>query len=311
MIEIIPNWHPIFTHFTIGLLLTGSVLFLAGWLLRHSNTGMRITTVARWNLAIGAVFAVITIATGYQAYYSVAHDAPSHAAMTIHLKWAWTAFVLFAIAAVLAWRDRKRLAGASIALSIMLVAAASALAVTGYLGGENVYRHGIGVMRLPESSGSGHGHSHEGGGHEHASQPEAHEHAADTELSGTADHGHARPTTAENVLDAFHHALEEGNGEGALRWLADDAVILEGGVAQSKEEYADHHLGSDMAFLAETQSRRLSRESRSGDGVVIVITRTELKGVFRDREIDLVSSETAVLKWVGEDWKIQHLHWSN
>ena len=343
MIDIIPNWHPIFTHFTIGLLLTGSVLFFVGYLLRGKSTGMRITTAARWNLGIGAVFAVITVATGYQAYYTVAHDAPSHAAMTIHLKWAWTAFVLFAIAAVLAWRDRKRFAGASIVLSIVLIAAASALAVTGYLGGENVYRHGLGVMRLPESSGPGHNHSHEGGGHDHgsstatgdASESEGHAHdetaptsaedhehgdagAPQTHAHGEADassastgHGHAKPTSAEAVLDAFHHALEEGNGEAALRWLADDAVILEGGVAQSKAEYADHHLGSDMAFLAAMQSEQLSRESRRADGVVTVITRTQLKGVFKEREIDIVSSETAVLKQVDGDWKIQHLHWSN
>lgn len=348
MIEIIPNWHPIFTHFTIGLLLTGSALFLVGYLFRHNNTGMRITTAARWNLGIGAAFAVITIATGYQAYYSVAHDTPSHAAMTIHLKWAWTAFVLFAIAALLAWRDRKRLAGAGIVLSIVLIAAASALAVTGYLGGENVYRHGIGVMRLPESSGPGHSHSHDDGeahghgeaasgngatevtaedhadeGHDHddntSSSPvddgHGHDHA---DVAGTgasqpveSTHAHAKPATPEAVLDAFHHALEEGNGQAALQWLADDVVILEGGVAQSKEEYAGHHLGSDMAFLAAMQFERLSRETRKADGVVTVITRTQLKGTFKDRDIDIVSSETAILKQTDAGWRIQHLHWSN
>lgn len=346
MIEIIPNWHPIFTHFTIGLLLTGSALFLVGYLFRRNNTGMRITTAARWNLAIGAVFAVVTIATGYQAYYSVAHDAPSHAAMTIHLKWAWTAFVLFSIAAVLAWFDRKRFAGAGIVLSIVLVAAASTLAVTGYLGGENVYRHGIGVMRLPESSGPGHNHSHEGaeahdhgdattGGtagtveeqddddhdHDHddntnsSSADDGHSHdqadVAGASQSAESPHVHAKPATPEAVLGAFHHALEEGNGQAALQWLADDVVILEGGVAQSKEEYAGHHLGSDMAFLAAMQFERLSRETRQADGVVTVITRTQVKGTFKDQDIDVVSSETAVLKQVDGDWRIQHLHWSN
>lgn len=300
MVEIIPNWHPIFTHFTIGLLLTGSALFLMGHFLRSNGIGVRVTTVARWNLGIGAGFAVVTILTGYKAYYSVAHDTASHAAMTIHLAWAWTAFVLFGTAAVLAWRDRRRLAGASILLSIVLLAAASALAVTGYLGGENVYRHGIGVMRLPESSEPGHNHAQSDG--------DAHDHGEPAIDDG---HEHAEPATPEATLDAFHHALEEGSGTMALKWLADDVVILEGGVAQSKAEYAGHHLGNDMAFLHALQSERLSREIRQANGVVTVVTRTQLRGTFKEQAIDLVSSETAVLTKTGAGWRIQHLHWSN
>lgn len=318
MIEIVPNWHPIFTHFTIGLLLTGSALFLVGYFLRGNNVSTRITTAARWNLSIGAGFAVITILTGYQAYFSVGHDAASHAAMTIHLKWAWTAFVLFGLASLLAWRDRRRLAGASIPLSIVLLAAASALAVTGYLGGENVYRHGIGVMRLPESSGPGHDHAHDDGeAHGQAAAGDgvpagSNDHAHDVQPEATGfGHAHAEPATPEDALDAFHHALEEGNGPVALEWLAEEAIILEGGVAQSKEEYAGHHLGSDMAFLRAMQSKRLSREIREANGVVTVITRTQLDGTFQERTIDLISSETAILTQTDAGWRIQHLHWSN
>lgn len=315
MVEIIPNWHPIFTHFTVGLLLTGSALFLVGYLLRGHNVGTRITTAARWNLGIGAGFAVITILTGYQAYYSVGHDTASHTAMTIHLKWALAAFVLFGTASILAWRDRSRLAGASVPLAIVLLAGASALAITGYLGGENVYRHGIGVMRLPESSGPGHDHAH--------ADVEAHDQgesavgdggwaASDNQHEAAgAGHAHAEPATPEDALDAFHHALEEDSGPTALRWLADDAVILEGGVAQSKEEYAGHHLGSDMAFLRAMRATRSSRETRGANGVVTVITRTRLQGTFNERQIDIVSSETAILKRTDAGWRIQHLHWSN
>lgn len=353
MIEIIPNWHPIVVHFTIGLLLTGSALFLVGYLLRNSSTGTRITTAARWNLGIGVAFAIVTVATGYQAYYSVAHDTPSHAAMTIHLKWAWASLVLFVIAAILAWRDRLRIAGVSIPLSVVLIAGALSLAVTGYLGAENVYRHGLGVMRLPESSGPGHNHSHgeseahdhgtssdspasaadeshddsEHGhddGHEHgapadsAQEDDGHGHAHSEATVGAAasssevgTHDHAEPNAPEAVLDAFHHALEEGNGAAALRWLADSALILEGGVTQSKAEYADHHLGSDMAFLAALETERLSRTVQRAEGTATIITRTRLKGRFKDRDIDLVSAETAVLRETDAGWKIEHLHWSN
>lgn len=305
MIEIVPNWHPMFTHFTIGLLLTGSLLFLVGHFFRGYNAGTRITAAARWNLGIGAGFAVVTILTGYQAYFSVDHDTASHAAMTIHLKWAWAAFALFGFASLLAWRDRMRSAGAGALLSVVLLAASAALAVTGYLGGENVYRHGLGVMRLPDSSGTGHDHAH---GDHGTGDPQR---AAVGEDVAHRRHDHAEPLTPEGSLDAFHHALVDGDGATALYWLAHDAVVLEGGVVQSKEEYAAHHLGSDMAFLGAVQSTRLSREIRNVNGVTIVITRTRLTGTFREQAVDLVSAETAVLMRTDSGWRIQHLHWAS
>lgn len=75
MIEIIPNWHPLIVHFTIGLLVTGAALFAAGALLRRP-AGRPLTATARSNLWIGTAFAIATVAAGLQAYYSVAHDDP-------------------------------------------------------------------------------------------------------------------------------------------------------------------------------------------------------------------------------------------
>ena len=36
-IEIIPNWHPIFVHFSVALLSVSGVMFLASALLKKSN----------------------------------------------------------------------------------------------------------------------------------------------------------------------------------------------------------------------------------------------------------------------------------
>ena len=37
MIEIIPNWHPILVHFTIGLLAISTALYAAGYALKKEN----------------------------------------------------------------------------------------------------------------------------------------------------------------------------------------------------------------------------------------------------------------------------------
>ncbi|MGY2049115.1 DUF2231 domain-containing protein [Methylobacterium sp. JK268] len=172
MIEIIPNWHPLVVHFAIALLLTAAALFATGTALARQPVGPALTLVARWNLGLGVAAALVTVATGWQAYNTVAHDGPSHANMTTHMQWALGTAAVFLGAAGAAWLDRHRVAGAGAALLALLAAGAAGLVVTGWLGGENVYRYGLGVQRLPGTDGhvhpgAGHGHDHGTDGHEH------------------------------------------------------------------------------------------------------------------------------------------------
>lgn len=174
-IEIIPNWHPVFVHFTIGLLSVSALLYLAGSLLKKEN----LLIAARWNLWIGTFITVGTVFAGFYAYNTVAHDAPSHLAMTDHKNWALFTVGTFLLLALWSlWKHR----GAKIISPVfvgLLLLASSLLAVTGYKGGEIVYRHGIGVMRMPEiHDDGGHG-SHSHGDHEIVEpKSEKHDHSA-------------------------------------------------------------------------------------------------------------------------------------
>ena len=164
MIDIIPNWHPVFVHFTIGLFSISALFYLAGLLLKKEH----LLIVARWNLWMGALVTIGTVFAGWHAYNTVAHDGPSHAAMTDHRNWALvTASVFVLLALWTFWKQRGAKTVSPIFVVIILLAA-GLLAVTGYKGGEVVYRHGLGVMRMPMVEGDGgHGsHSH-GSGHEH------------------------------------------------------------------------------------------------------------------------------------------------
>ncbi|MEE7464966.1 hypothetical protein MFUR16E_29115 [Methylobacterium fujisawaense] len=171
MIEVIPNWHPVAVHFTIALLITATALFAAGTLFKKAPSGAALTMAARWNLAIGIAVTVATLATGWSAYNTVAHDAASHENMSVHLRWAVATALVFLVAGGVAWLERRKDAGAGIALLALLAGGTGALAITGWLGGENVYRYGLGVMALPKSGD----HVHPGsGGHSH---DHAHDHA--------------------------------------------------------------------------------------------------------------------------------------
>ncbi len=303
--EIIPNWHPFLVHFTVALTLTAAGLYLAAFLLRGRAVATDLTLVARWNLWLAAASVIPTFAAGLQAYYTVAHDAPSHAAMTVHLKWAVATLVLLILAASLAWRDRIRPVGFGAALGVTVVLASGALAVTGYLGAENVYRHGLGVMSLP-AAGDGDGHDHE-----HVPSPST--------TTGAELDGHSHDTgdvlagdDPAAVADLLTHALRDGDREAVFEVLAPDVLIFEsGGVERSAEEYGGHHMPSDMAFLKAMEIERLSRSVSMKPEFATVSTRSRLKGRFRDSDVDINSTETLVLEKRDGHWLVTHIHWSS
>jgi hypothetical protein len=94
--------------------------------------------------------------------------------------------------------------------------------------------------------------------------------------------------------------------------LADDAVIYEsGGVERGRAEYASHHLEADSAFSKAVPSQ-VTRQSGATDGAVAwILTEGRTTGNYKDRPIDRVTTETAMLRRVAGVWRITHFHWSS
>jgi uncharacterized membrane protein/ketosteroid isomerase-like protein len=272
MFEIIPNYHPMFVHFTVALLTT-SLLFHLVSLIVSGARSETLAAAARWNFAVGVAFTIATVATGLLAYGSVNHDTPSHLAMTDHRNWALGTFVAFLAVAAWAWFRERGRSPASTGFVVLLALAAVLLSITAFKGGELVYRYGLGVMSIPAVSGEGHEHEHPDGGHDEGADGMAdadadadaegdgheHEHAADEsaeptdEMSAEADDGHAHeqatPAVAtgdhshgvddvlggddpEAVADLLAHAVRDGDEAAVMAILAEDVLIFETGGAE-------------------------------------------------------------------------------
>lgn len=162
--EIIPNWHPIFVHFTVALLTVSVGLYVVHQFIKDSDMKSQFHTVARWNLWLGTAITVATVLTGWYAYNTVAHDNPSHLAMTDHRNWALvTASIFILITAWSIWQYKKNKT-VNFALVISLVVASLLLGSTAWRGGEVVFRYGLGVMSLPKIEAlaeDGHEHGHD------------------------------------------------------------------------------------------------------------------------------------------------------
>ncbi len=153
-----PNIHPILVHFAYALSVTAFISYLLAAFAPAGKWRDTLQPAANWMLAFGALAIIATIAAGFQAYYTVNHDTPSHAAMTTHRNWAvpsGTAILLLAL-----WRWTARAKPASAMFITLLAAAALSLSVTAWWGGKIVYGYGLGVKSMPVVTGDGHDHEH-------------------------------------------------------------------------------------------------------------------------------------------------------
>jgi uncharacterized membrane protein len=145
----LPLWHPVAVHFPLALVVTGSVLLAAARcrpLERHAAT---LAMVGTWNLCLGAVAVLPAVGSGLAAVLSLEADAAARAAVALHIKWAVCASA--GVLLVAAWRGAGRAPESrpsAMFLAVLCVVTA-ALIVTGYHGGQNVYRHGVAVHRVP------------------------------------------------------------------------------------------------------------------------------------------------------------------
>lgn len=319
-----PNAHPIIVHFVIAFLLTSPLLLLvAAFAPAEARWRSSAQAAGDWMLALGVVAAVLAVAAGLQAYYTVAHDGPSHAAMTDHRNFGFATVALFAVFAV--WRYTTRSSTPSKLFGVFFLAAAFLLATTAWKGGRLVYHHGLGVESLPAAEGEGRHHDH-GDGHEHGeassiakdADAEAHVHdehehgaedAPDETASAAMDYSSLGPT---DVADAFQQALADGDKTALRALLAPDVVIAEGGgVERSLEEYAGHHMPADMAFTSAVEATIKKRDVLIGDALTTVITESQLHGTFNRKTIHSRMMETMALRRMEDGWKIAHIHWSS
>lgn len=138
-------WHPLVVHFPLALVVTGTLVLTAAGFVRSEPRAATLATVGTWNLILGALGAVLALATGLAAVSDVQVDAAARQAVGLHVKWAVLASVLLLLLAV--WRSAGQVAHArpSRLYLVMLWLMTAALIMAGFRGEQNVYRYAVGV----------------------------------------------------------------------------------------------------------------------------------------------------------------------
>ena len=327
---LIPNWHPLLVHFTLALIITSSAFFVLSRIMKKKGTVF--VTVAKWTLWVGAGVTIFTVVAGFDAYNTVNHDDAGHAIMKVHRLWAIITLGVTLVVAFWVYKA-KAISTAIVAASVIL----SGLAGTaGYFGAELVYRHGIGVMRMPATDGEGHAHG-DGNAHSHSvetpqggSSSDTHDHGADTATGTTTakdaeahvhddtdnggkpiDHTHADMSALEFARH-FQTALFSGDFNGVAQRFAPDAVIFENGVKEaSLDGYLEHHLKPEMPMLQSAKRQVIKQDVLEAGTIAIVTTASTLTLSSKGKQHDFYSVETLGLVARGSQWKVAHVHWSS
>ena len=137
------NFHPLFVHFPIALILSALLLDMLGLMCQRPG----LHDVALWNLSLGTLGAGAAVLTGLQAEEMAKHSFEIWKVMELHEKLGITTLIIGAVVVGLRWWMRNRL---STPARMLMMLGALAMACTvgfgAYLGGRLVYEFGVGGL---------------------------------------------------------------------------------------------------------------------------------------------------------------------
>ncbi len=130
------SWHPVVVHLPlVGLVVAAAFDLVAAR--NHSARWRDAATVLWW---VGLLGAAAAVTTGLLAYSRVEHSDPAHSAMILHRNLALAAVTVLLVTAL--WRWRRAYSQGAALLGLI---GAGILGGVGYLGGDLVYRHALGI----------------------------------------------------------------------------------------------------------------------------------------------------------------------
>jgi ketosteroid isomerase-like protein len=113
------------------------------------------------------------------------------------------------------------------------------------------------------------------------------------------------------VIAAYHAALAAGDSTAALALLGPDAIIVESGGIETRDEYRSHHLPGDIAFARGVKSERGPMRVIVQGDIAWATSTSTTQGEYRGRQINSLGAELMVLSRTPNGWKIRAIHWSS
>jgi ketosteroid isomerase-like protein len=112
-------------------------------------------------------------------------------------------------------------------------------------------------------------------------------------------------------VEGFHKALSAGKPDQVMELLQADALIVEGGTVQTRNEYQSEHLAEDIAYARVVPSTQRDAVVRQEGDVAWITSTFRVTGKFHDKQVDNLAAETMILTKTPAGWRIRTIHWSS
>ena len=113
------------------------------------------------------------------------------------------------------------------------------------------------------------------------------------------------------TLESFYGAMGKGDSAAAMALIAPDAMFVESGRLETRDEYEKNHLPADIEFEKQVPGKRGPMRVTLQNDTAWVIAETEFEGSFNGNPVDFVSTQLAVLTRESGNWRIRSIHWSS
>jgi ketosteroid isomerase-like protein len=113
------------------------------------------------------------------------------------------------------------------------------------------------------------------------------------------------------TAEDFHKALAAAEPDRVMSLLAPDALIVEAGTVQTRDDYQREHLAEDIAYARAVPSTQRGVVVRQECDVAWVTSTFTVTGKFQDKPVDNLAAATIVLTKTPAGWRIRTIHWSS
>ena len=134
-------------------------------------------------------------------------------------------------------------------------------------------------------------------------------------LAASCTSSTSKPTDQADVeaaIESFYAAMKKADSKAAMAMIAPDAMFVESGRIETRQQYEESHLPNDIDFEKQITGKRSPWQITVNGDTAWGIASTEYQGTFDGRDLAFVSRQLAVVTR-GEDgkWLIRSIHWSS
>src|SRR5688572_26570743 len=113
------------------------------------------------------------------------------------------------------------------------------------------------------------------------------------------------------TLESFYGAMKTADTAKAMALIADEAMFVEGGRLETRDEYEKNHLPADISFEKQVTGKRGPWRITFKDDTAWAIATTDYDGIFDGAPVSFTSAQLAVLTREDAGWRIRSIHWSS